>query len=225
MKISVVIPTLNEESNLERAIRSVSFADEVVVADGHSTDRTQSLARNLGATVVTAKRGRGNQLRAGAAEASGDILLFLHADGWLGKDSGQELRSHIATRMRTEQAQVFGCFRQAIDDQGLRFRLIEIGNAFRARWLGTPYGDQAIFVDRQSYIRAGGFDEVPLMEDVMLCRRLLRESRPTLLQGPVHVSARRWQKDGVLRRTLRNWTVLAGFACGVSPTRLAKWYQ
>ena len=224
MKISVVIPTLNEADNVERAIRSVVFADEVVVSDGGSTDNTTEVARELGATVVSAARGRGHQLRAGASVSSGDLLVFLHADGWLGAAVGEELMAYATTRL-TSPGAMFGCFRQSIDESGVQFRLLEVGNALRVRWLGVPYGDQAIFVDRKSYERAGGFDEVPLMEDVMLCRRLRRLLRPVLLRGPVHVSARRWKADGVIGRTLRNWKVLAGYACGVSPVELVKWYR
>ena len=231
-KISVIIPTLNEQEGVGRAIASVSFADEVVIADGGSTDETVAVAQKLGARIISARPGRGYQLRAGAAEATGDVLLLLHADNWMGEDCGSQLVSYL-TSLETnesnesnESRKLFGCFRQEIDDPRYRFRLLEGGNAFRARTFGVPYGDQAIFVDRASYERAGGIPDVPLMEDVLLSRRLRKiVGKPELLEGPVHVSPRRWQHDGVIRRTLRNWSIVSAFAIGVSPERLAKWYR
>lgn len=225
-RISVIIPTLNEQQHVDRAIRSVSFADEVFIADGGSEDDTVTIATQLDASVVTSRPGRGVQLRAGAAEATGDVLLFLHADNWLRNDCGSQLRSCVAARSEQPVWSLFGCFRQAIDDPRYRFRLLESGNAFRATKLGVPYGDQAMFVDRTSYERAGGFAEVPLMEDVMLSRSLRKLiGRPILLDGPVHVNPRRWMRDGVVRRTLRNWMIVSAYALGVSPERLAKWYR
>ena len=118
-----------------------------------------------------------------------------------------------------------GAFSQRIDAGGLAFRLLEWGNARRARWLGLPYGDQAIFVRREAFFAAGGFPDVPLMEDVLLMQRLRRRAWPLLLPGPVHVSARRWQRHGVVRQTIRNWALLAAFASGISPERLARYYR
>jgi len=226
-KISVIIPTRNEQPNVGRAIGSVSFADEVVVSDGGSEDDTVSIAQELGACVLSSRPGRGYQLRTGAAKATGDVLLFLHADSWLGEECGSQLKSLLQVAPNENASSPhFGCFRQRIDDPRYRFRLLEAGNAFRARKLGVPYGDQAVFVDRASYERVGGFPEVPLMEDVMLSKRLRKlVGWPKLLDGPVHVNPRRWQRDGVISRTLRNWSIVSAFAIGVSPERLAKWYR
>jgi rSAM/selenodomain-associated transferase 2 len=219
MEISVIIPALNESSNIERAIESVQFANEVVVADGGSTDGTVEIAANLGAKIVESQPGRGRQLKAGAERAHGDLLLFLHADNWLGAGVEQQLLSYAVGR-----SQLFGCFRQRIEADGFLFRMLEAGNAFRAHTQGLPYGDQAVFVDRTSYERVGGYADVPLMEDVILCRALRWQGRPGLLDGPVHLNARRWKADGVLRRTIRNWLILFAFRLGVSPERLVNWY-
>ena len=220
-QFSVIIPALNEENNIERAIRSVSWADEVVVVDGGSRDKTVDIA-GTHARVLHAEMGRGRQLRKGGEETTGKILLFLHADSWLSEQATEELKALVADG---ENQPVFGCFRQRIDDNRQRFRILESGNAFRAAILQLPYGDQAIFVDRKTYEKVGGFDDVPLMEDVMLSRRLRRICRPTLLTGPVHLSARRWTTNGWIRQTLRNWALVTAFSLGVSPARLMEWYR
>ena len=210
------------KENIERAIQSVGEADEIVVVDGGSRDATISTARACGCRVIPSERGRGNQLRSGTAASSGDLLLFLHADNWLGEGAVGQLIEHA---QQQSGRPIFGCFRQNIDDTRFRFRIVESGNALRAGRLWMPYGDQAMFVDRRSYERVGGFAEVPLMEDVMLSRRLRKIHPPTLLPGPVHLSARRWQSQGVIRQTVRNWLIFAAFSLGVSPMRLASWYR
>jgi len=217
--ISVIIPTLNEERNIERCVRSVANVGELIVADGGSEDGTTRIACDLNCRVVHSCKGRGGQLRRGADVASGEILLFLHADSWLAAGALAQLRE-----LAPGSGRIFGAFSQVIEDPRFRFRLLERGNVVRASWLRMPYGDQAMFVDRQSYEEVGGFPSVPLMEDVIIVNKLRRLCQPTLLPGPVHLSARRWQRRGVLRQTAWNWFILGAFRCGVSPVRLAKWY-
>ena len=221
-RISVIIPSHNEEAHIERSIRSVADADEVIVADGESVDATAKIAEEQGCKVIRTAKGRGVQLRAGAGQATCDVLLFLHADSWLHSNAIGQLREHIS---RSRSARCYGGFLQSIDDPRFRFRCLEKGNAVRARWFRLPYGDQAIWVDRQTYDEVDGFAPVPLMEDVIFARRAGRLCRPTLLSGPVHLSARRWQENGVIHQTIRNWLILGTFACGVAPSRLAKWYS
>jgi hypothetical protein len=105
------------------------------------------------------------------------------------------------------------------------YRCLDRGNAARVRWRGSAYGDQAIWMRRQLFFDLGGFPDVPLLEDLLLMRRFRRRAWPVLLPGPLHVSARRWQRHGVMRQTLRNWSILAAHACGASPQRLAHWYR
>ena len=218
--ISVIIPTLNEESLVENAIRSAANADQVIVVDGGSRDQSVSLAKQAGAIVIESEQGRGEQLRKGAEVATGDVLLFLHADSWLGELAIQQLRE------KSESTRAFhGCFRQRIDDPRFRYRIMETGNALRATWLSTPYGDQAQFVDRGTYDTVGGIDAMPLMEDVLLSRKLHRVGRPTLLDGPVNLSARHWNRRGMVRQTIKNWSILGAFCLGVSPVKLARWYR
>lgn len=220
VRISVIIPVLNEEQTIRQAIESVSSADQVIVCDGGSDDQSAFIARTYGATVVAAKQGRGFQLRAGVAAADGDLFLFLHADSHLAGQAIDQMRN-----LATIGEPTFGCFQQHIEDRRRRFRWLELGNRLRATWLQLPYGDQGMFVDRKTYELVGGFDDVPLMEDVLLSKKLRRLVRPQLLPGPIQISARRWQRRGVLRQTLKNWSILGAFYCGVSPTRLAGWYS
>lgn len=223
MKISVIIPALNEATNIVRAVKSAqeSGAEEVIVADGGSSDETFSLATSAGAQVFIAPRGRAVQQNAGAHCATGHVLLFLHADNWLGPDSIAQVRKAVSRKAKN----CCGAFQQKIDATGLLFRLLERGNAQRVRWLGLPYGDQAIFVTRDLFEQVGGFPAEPFLEDVLLMQRLRRLSWPLLLPGPVHVSPRRWEKRGVVRQTARNWAILTAFSLGISPRRLAAWYR
>ncbi|MEM9352465.1 MAG: TIGR04283 family arsenosugar biosynthesis glycosyltransferase [Planctomycetota bacterium] len=219
--VSVVIPALNEAGQIEGCIRSAreAGATEVVVCDGGSSDETVAIAEACGAKVFTAEAGRAVQQNTGAAAAAGDVLLFLHADNRLSLGC----LSQVAEAMRDTRV-VYGGFRQEIIAAGLAYRVIERGNAARLRLAGLAYGDQGIFVRRAVFDEVGGFPEVPLMEDVRLMRKLAVHGRPVLLDGPIAVSARRWQRHGVVRQTLRNWSMLASHRLGVSPEMLARYY-
>ncbi len=222
LRLSIIIPTLNEASVIRAAVERAWRLNpcEVIVSDGGSRDGTTGLANDAGAVVVTGSAGRGLQLNAGAAVATGDLLLFLHADTWLDPAAATQLADALA-----ESRIQWGAFRQRIDATGWRYRALEAGNAWRARRWRTPYGDQAMFVCRSVFDRVGKFPEQPIMEDVDLSRRLRRLSPPELLSGPVHISARRWKRNGVVRQTVQNWTLLALWRLGFSPTTLLRWYR
>jgi rSAM/selenodomain-associated transferase 2 len=228
IKISVIIPALNEAANIVRAVTSAweSGSDEVIVADGGSGDETCQLAEQSEALVVSALRGRAVQQNAGAKAASGEVLLFLHADNWLGKDAIPQIRASWGRfRSRSERTTGCGAFQQKIEAIPFIYRLLERGNAERVRWLGLPYGDQAIFASRELFDQVGGVPDEPFLEDVLLMQHLRRLSWPLLLPGPVHVSPRRWEKRGVILQTLRNWAILSAFSLGTSPKKLVKWYR
>ena len=219
MRISVVIPALDEEALVRRAIESVRRdAAEVLVVDGGSSDRTREVAAAAGARVLESARGRGRQLDHGAREARGEWIVFLHADtrlepGWcpsiLGLDPG------VAG----------GAFRFALDTARPARRYAEWAVALRCRLLGLPFGDQALFCRRRSYEEAGGFPHEPLFEDVALVLRLRRVGRVVLLPRCAVSSPRRWQADGPARTTIRNNALLLAFLAGVSPARLARLYN
>lgn len=220
MRISIIIPTLNEAKNIQGLIEQTRALGscEIIVVDGNSTDDT--LVRAAGADqVLTSVAGRAKQQNFGASSSTGDVLLFLHADCRLPETS----LASIAEVMK-DQRVIGGCFLQRIDASGWRYRLIERGNAARVRWLGMAYGDQAIFVRKTVFESVGRFPDLRLMEDVILMKRLTKIGRFVLLPDRLTVSARRWQKHGIIRQTLRNWTLLTFAFCGVSPDRLARYY-
>jgi rSAM/selenodomain-associated transferase 2 len=222
MAVSIIIPTLNEAAIVARAVTAALATRplEVLVADGGSGDATIALAETAGAKVVAAPRGRASQQNAAASVARGDVLLFLHADTHLADGGVSQIERALA------DPQVgCGAFKQSIEASGWAYRLLEDGNAWRATCRGLPYGDQGIFVRREMFDAVGGFPELGLMEDVILMRRLRRRAWPVLLSGPLYVSARHWQRRGVVRQTLLNWSLLAAARLGVHPDRLAGFYS
>jgi len=222
MQLSIIIPTLNEAELIQQAIQRAELLTplEIIISDGQSGDATVSLAESMGTRVVVCGPSRGRQLHLGACHASGDVLLFLHADTWLEAPAREQMEAALQNR-RVHA----GAFRQHIEAAGILYRLLESGNAWRAGRRGLPYGDQAVFMRRETYERLGGFPDVPIMEDLLLMRQLRKISRPVLLPGPLHVSPRRWQQRGVIRQTARNWSLLAAHACGISPHKLAAYYR
>ena len=225
--VSVVIPTLNEESLVGSAVRSAlaAGATEVIVSDGGSSDATLAAATRAGATTtVRSLPGRGVQLNAGSTFATGQLILFLHADSQLNESCLRQIAA-TSRHARDPADAVWGAFRQRIDHPARRYRLLEWGNSLRVQVRRLPFGDQAVFVRRSTFKQMGGFAEVPLMEDVELAARLRKICRPVLLDGPVTVSPRRWHDRGVVRQTLRNWKIQSAYALGASPERLRHWYS
>jgi rSAM/selenodomain-associated transferase 2 len=222
MNISIIVPALNEELNIAAAVERAwqTQPAEVIVVDGGSRDSTINIARSAGADVIESLPGRARQQNAGARRAAGDVLLFLHADTWLAPAGLVQIKAALA-----DERVLCGAFHQQIDAAEPLYRWLERGNAWRALRRGLPYGDQGIFVRHSVFQEQGGFPELQLMEDVMFMRQLRRRTRPVLLPGPLHVSARRWQRHGVIRQTARNWLLLAAARLGVHPDRLARFYK
>lgn len=221
--ISVIVPVLDEAERIGVLLADIAvleIAHEVIVVDGGSQDATVEVARAAGATVLAAERGRGPQLRAGARAANAPVLLFLHADVRLPLPTLREVER------RARQGVDAACaFRLRIDSPRPIFRVLERGANFRSRWLGLPYGDQGLLVSRAAYDAVGGYPPVPLMEDVALARALRRGPGLQLLAPHVLVSPRRWLRDGPIRRTALNLTLLARYLTGTSPDRLVRHYR
>lgn len=215
--LSVVIPALNEERSVAHAVASVRGLAEVIVVDGGSEDATAEAARRAGARVVASPRGRGLQLDRGAREATGDWLVFLHADTRLEDGWAQALFSLPADV-------VGGAFRLAVDSPRRAYRLIEAGVALRCRLFRLPFGDQGIFVRRAIYGIIGGFPPLPLMEDLAFSQRLGRAGRMAFPAVRAFTSARRWEEGGVVATTVRNLGLQALYAAGLPPDRLARLY-
>jgi rSAM/selenodomain-associated transferase 2 len=222
VRISVVIPTLNEAATIAGTLRRLARqgADEVIVVDASSLDGTAELARSAGVVVIDSPRGRGVQQNRGAAAATGDVLVFLHADCWLDEEAIAALRRFLNRHPRV----VGGCFRMHIDGRHPLYRCIDLAAHLRAGLLGIPYGDQAIFVSRRGFERLGGFPDLSLMEDVAFALRLRRLGRVAVVSGRVFVSPRRWARNGVIGQTLRNWVLTVAAAAGVPVSILARFY-
>jgi len=221
LSVSVVIPTLNEAGNISQAIAKAQQIKplEVIVVDGGSQDGTLKKAEEADCCLVS-PAGRSLQMNAGAEIARGDVLLFLHADCWLEEGAIEAIQ-----RSLQQPEIVGGCFRQKIESPGLLYRMLERGNSFRVKMLKWAYGDQGIFVRNEVFLRVGGFPAIQLMEDLYLMKNLKRLGKIELVDHPITISARRWKAKGVARQTLRNWLLITLAQCGVSPDRLAWFYE
>ena len=218
-KISAVIPTLNAAATLPDALAAISQADEIVIVDGGSEDATVAQALAAGARVVTAPRGRGQQLAAGIATATHNWLLLLHADtrlepGWL---------AEAATHMRANP-DLAGYFRFALDSTDPQARWLERLVALRCRIFALPYGDQGLLLHRDTLRAAGGMRPLPLMEDIDLIRRIGRRRLIGLHTAAV-TSAAKWERDGWYRRSCRNLLCLSLWRLGVPPATIERLYR
>jgi len=219
--ISVILPIYNEELILEKTLRRLTEQKgsyEVIVADGGSTDGSLEIARCYARTLSTGK-GRAVQMNAAAKEAKGDTLLFLHADSYLERGALEA----IAKTMETERV-VGGCLTQKIEAPHPFYRCLEASGSLRAKLLHLFYGDQGIFIRKTIFDKLGGYPLLPLLEDVALSRCLRKEGRAVVLPQRVFTSARRWEKKGKLRTSLRNLVIVVLYGLGAAPQKLAKFY-
>lgn len=225
--LSVIIPTLNEEKDLERTIRGLRtnclltgprFQPELIIVDGGSSDATLHLGRELGCRIFRSQPGRAIQMNLGAQRAKGEHLLFLHADTLL--PPGWDLMVIAALGKAGVNG---GAFSFKLDNGTWPLNWIETMTNLRSRILLDPYGDQALFCRRSTFDRIGGFQKLPLMEDVAFVSALKKEGRLLILKAPVTTSARRWRKAGLPRTTLDHYLVRWGFRLGICPEKLAKW--
>ncbi|MBD2354399.1 TIGR04283 family arsenosugar biosynthesis glycosyltransferase [Tolypothrix sp. FACHB-123] len=221
-KISIVIPTFNEAGNIQDAIASTqpSTNIEIIVVDGGSQDDTVAIAQSLGVKVILSSPGRAVQMNAGAVAASGDILLFLHADTRLPAGFDALIRTALQ-----QPGTVAGAFNLRIDASGWGLRLVELGVKVRSQFWQMPYGDQAIFITKDIFNKIGCFPELPIMEDFELIRRLRCIGKITFIKASVITSARRWLRKGIFKTTLINQIVIIAYLLGISPERIRSWYR
>jgi rSAM/selenodomain-associated transferase 2 len=220
MNVSVIIPTLNEESCLGETLRRLREhrPHQIIVVDGGSSDATCKIAQSAD-LLLRAPPGRAAQMNHGAQHATGAALLFLHADCSL--EPGALIAAERCLRQR---GNVAGCFRMTVQAVGGAYRLIDTAATARVRLTGLIYGDQGLFITQQRFEQIGGFPELRLMEDVFISLKLRKFGRVAVAPRRIFVSPRRWEKQGVVRQTLRNWTLTALAAAGVHPDRLAAYY-
>ena len=221
MKISVIIPTLNEAVILEKSIAAVRCHSphEIIIADGGSEDDTLRIAEKFGLPVVDSPPGRALQMNAGAESASGDVLFFLHADSRVDETSYQKM---VAV-MRQEN-KVGGAFSLAIESEKPALKIISGFATLRAKHLNLVYGDQAIFVRTGVFREMGGFPSLPICEDLAFYRRLMEKGPTVILEEKTFTSARRWVTEGIFFTSLRNSVIATLFLLGFPPRILSKWY-
>lgn len=226
--VSLVIPILADEAAVRQLLAGIPADSrlEVIVSDGGGNPGLDAIAaRRADLRVVRSPPGRARQMNAGAAVARGAWLLFLHADSALPDRWIDLLLDALASSAWGAAGPVGGWFQFALDDPAWQARVIERGVRWRVRLFRLPYGDQGLFVRRDVFRALGGFREMPLMEDVEFVRRLVAAGPVVELPARLVTSARRWRRDGWLRRSARNVALLTLYAAGVAPGRLARWYE
>lgn len=221
--LSVIVPALNEAAGIEATLRPLqglrAAGHEVILVDGGSEDATQSVAAPLADRVLVSASGRARQMNAGAAQARGDVLLFLHADTIAPGSLAELALSALAARWR------WGRFDVRIQGSHPLLRAVGWLMSRRSCLTGIATGDQGIFVRRTLYEAVGGYPDIPLMEDIALSRRLKRHGRPACVRVPLLTSGRRWEQHGVLRTILLMWRLRLAYALGADPARLARHYR
>ena len=224
MRLSIIVPVLEEDACIGPALAALDplrrRGHEVIVVDGGSGDGTPEAARGGADQVLAAPRGRASQMNAAARAASGEVLVFLHADTLLPAGADRAIDAGLEATGR-----VWGRFDVRIDGASPVLPLIAWAMNLRSRASGIATGDQAMFVRREAFVRVGGFPPLALMEDVAMSARLKRLSPPLCLREIVSTSGRRWERCGVLRTIALMWWLRLQFSLGAAPSRLAHRYR
>lgn len=218
LSVSIIIPVLNEADRIGDLLKHLPDNIETIVVDGGSTDSTVELAASHADQIISSEKGRARQMNAGAAVASGEILLFLHADSFLPCNFLYDLHKFCVLDKS------WGRFDVRIGNEKRMFRIIEAMMNLRSRMTGICTGDQAIFMKRSVFNRVGGFAIIPLMEDIEISKRLRKISKPFCINNPTLTSARRWLEGGILPTILLMWWLRLAYHFGVSPEHLVKHY-
>jgi rSAM/selenodomain-associated transferase 2 len=222
-KLSIIIPVLDEGERIAALLDGLAgmraLGTEVIVVDGGSRDATIQRARLRADLVLSAPRGRAVQMNAGAAKAAGNVLLFLHADTQIPRHA-----DHVVLSGLERSGRAWGRFDVKIEGRHPLLRVVGFLMNLRSRLTGIATGDQAIFVRRDAFQTAGGFPEIPLMEDIALCKRLKRASRPLCISEHAVTSGRRWEQNGVWATMVLMWRLRFAYFFGADPKELARQY-
>ena len=224
MKISIIIPTYNESSNILDTLNGLQgFREqghEIVVVDGGSSDSTLELAEPLVDCALSGPKGRAAQMNTGAQASSGDLLLFVHADSSLPNHAASLITSALQQSQR-----VWGRFDVRLSGAHILLRVVESMMNIRSRVTGIATGDQAIFVRRDIFEQQGGYPDIPLMEDVALSKRLKRISLPVCIRQRLTTSSRRWEEHGIWRTIFLMWRLRFAYFVGEKPEQLVRLYR
>ncbi|MCU7833774.1 MAG: TIGR04283 family arsenosugar biosynthesis glycosyltransferase [gamma proteobacterium symbiont of Taylorina sp.] len=221
-RISIIIPVYNEADTIEDFLKKLQefrqYGHEVVLVDGHSQDKTQELARPYVDRLISSAKGRARQMDLGAKMATGQVFLFLHADTQLPDSADLLILNSLA------RGKYWGRFNIRLSGTNLLFRIIEKMMNWRSCLTGIATGDQAIYMSKMLYHDIGGFPQIELMEDIELCTRLIKWTKPDCLKQSVISSSRRWEKNGILHTVLFMWMMRLQYFFGVSAKQLQKKY-
>ena len=221
MKVSIIVPTLNEELVLEKTLTQFQQLSphELIVSDGGSDDDTRNIAGRFSHRVITGSAGRALQMNVGADEATGDILLFLHADSRIEPESYRKM-----LQCMQNPKWIGGAFTLCIESGKWSLKLIALLANIRSKYFGLAYGDQGFFVRKEVFKDMNGFSPLPICEDLDFYYRLRKKGSVILLKEKAHTSPRRWIKEGILFTTARNTLIAVLFGLGFPPHMLTKWY-
>ena len=226
LRYSFIMPVYREEEIITSAIDHLmclqKFADaEIIIVDGDPQGSTLKRISNINVKTISCPQGRARQMNCGAAQAAGDILIFLHADTRLPENALKNISALLE-----DKEIVGGAFDLGIDSERFAFRIIEKMASWRSRLTRIPYGDQSIFIRTDYFRQLGGFSDLPIMEDVELMQRIKqKKGEIKIIPERVSTSPRRWEKEGIIFCTLRNWLLVTLFLLGVKPEKLARFYK
>lgn len=222
-KISIIMPVMNESEDLRSTLKHLHLSpnEELIIVDGGSSDDTMAIASDFTDNVFQTKTGRASVMNYGVKRASGNLLLFLHADCILPENGFRMIREILNNNNIAA-----GAFRLGINSPGLRFRLIEVVANLRSRIAGLLYGDQGIFMRKETFNKVGGYANIPLMEDIEISGKLKNTGKLALVEPPIKASPRRWIEEGALHTTFRDWFIAFSYSfLKTPPERLMKYYR